>query len=193
MVKIYEFLCSKTYSTYSNPFEPSATSRQAARNARICETRLLSSDIARTFLMIYFTCLSRYSPHYSDVIIGAMASQVTNPTLEYAMVYVVFRRWSKKKFKAPRHWPLCGAGNSMATGEFPAQMASNAENVSIWWRHHVKNMCIFFWNRRSMSGLRELWQVCYSIPLQVQTSHIFALTDWNAANMVYNNAVISQL
>ena len=22
------------------------------------------------------------------------------------------------------------------TGEFPAQMASNTENVSIWWRHH---------------------------------------------------------
>ena len=22
------------------------------------------------------------------------------------------------------------------TGKFPAQMASNAENVSIWWRHH---------------------------------------------------------
>ena len=22
-------------------------------------------------------------------------------------------------------------------GEFPAQMASNAENVSIWWRHHI--------------------------------------------------------
>ena len=31
---------------------------------------------------------------------------------------------------------LC-AGNSPGTGEFPAQMASNAENVSIWWRHHV--------------------------------------------------------
>ena len=29
------------------------------------------------------------------------------------------------------------AGNSQGTGEFPAQMASNAENVSIWWRHHV--------------------------------------------------------
>ena len=28
------------------------------------------------------------------------------------------------------------AGNSPGTGEFPAQMASNAENVSIWWRHH---------------------------------------------------------
>ena len=30
---------------------------------------------------------------------------------------------------------LC-EGNSPGTGEFPAQMASNAENVSIWWRHH---------------------------------------------------------
>ena len=27
-------------------------------------------------------------------------------------------------------------GNSPETGEFPAQRASNAENVSIWWRHH---------------------------------------------------------
>ena len=30
---------------------------------------------------------------------------------------------------------LC-AGNSPGTGKFPAQMASNVENVSIWWRHH---------------------------------------------------------
>ena len=30
---------------------------------------------------------------------------------------------------------LC-AGTSSGTGEFPAQMASNAENVSIWWRYH---------------------------------------------------------
>ena len=29
------------------------------------------------------------------------------------------------------------AGNSPGTGEFPAQMASTAENVSIWWRHHA--------------------------------------------------------
>ena len=27
-------------------------------------------------------------------------------------------------------------GNSPGTGEFPAQMASNMKNVSIWWRHH---------------------------------------------------------
>ena len=28
------------------------------------------------------------------------------------------------------------AGNSVATSEFPAQRASKAENVSIWWCHH---------------------------------------------------------
>ena len=30
---------------------------------------------------------------------------------------------------------LC-VGKSPGTGEFPAQMASYAENISIWWRHH---------------------------------------------------------
>ena len=33
---------------------------------------------------------------------------------------------------------LC-VGNSPLTVEFPAQMASNAENVSIWWRHRDGN------------------------------------------------------
>ena len=46
----------------------------------------------------------------------------------------LFRRISKKTSK-PRVTGLC-AGNSPHIGEFPAQMASNAENVSIWWRHH---------------------------------------------------------
>ena len=46
----------------------------------------------------------------------------------------LFRRRSKKTSK--RHWPLCG--EFTGTGEFPAQRASFAENVSIWWRHHEK-------------------------------------------------------
>ena len=40
-----------------------------------------------------------------------------------------------KKTSKLRVTGLC-AGNSPLIGEFPAQMASNAENVSIWWRHH---------------------------------------------------------
>ena len=47
----------------------------------------------------------------------------------------LFKRRSKKtsKLRITGLW----AGNSPVTGEFPAQRASNAENVSIWWRHHV--------------------------------------------------------
>ena len=47
----------------------------------------------------------------------------------------LFRRRSKKTSKL-RATGLC-EGSSPATGELQAQRASNAENVSIWWRHHV--------------------------------------------------------
>ena len=62
-----------------------------------------------------------------------MASQITSLTIVYSTVYS--RRRSKKTSKF-RVTGLC-AGNSPVTGEFPAQMASNAGNVSIWWRHRV--------------------------------------------------------
>ena len=47
----------------------------------------------------------------------------------------LFGHRSKKTLKL-RVTGLC-VGNSPETGEFPAQMASNAENASIWWRHHA--------------------------------------------------------
>ena len=47
----------------------------------------------------------------------------------------LLRRRSKKTLNL-RVSGLC-AGISPGTGEFPAQMATNAKNVSIWWRHHV--------------------------------------------------------
>ena len=48
----------------------------------------------------------------------------------------LFRHRSKKTSKL-RVTGLC-VGNSPGTGEFPAQMTSNAENVSISWRHHAR-------------------------------------------------------
>ena len=45
----------------------------------------------------------------------------------------LFRQiWKNSKLRVTG---LC-EGNSPVTGEFPAQRASNTENVSIWWRHH---------------------------------------------------------
>ena len=46
----------------------------------------------------------------------------------------LFRCRSKKTSKL-RVTGLC-VGNSPVTGESPTQRASNAKNVSIWWRHH---------------------------------------------------------
>ena len=60
---------------------------------------------------------------------------VSNHQLRNCLLNRIFGRRSEKTLKL-RVTGLC-AGNSPETGEFPAQMASNAENVSIWWRHHV--------------------------------------------------------
>ena len=64
---------------------------------------------------------------------SAIASEITSLTIVYSTVYLDA---DKKKTSKLRVTGLC-AGNSPVTGEFPAQMASKAENVSIWWRHHV--------------------------------------------------------
>ena len=61
--------------------------------------------------------------HYNDVIMSAIASQITSLTIVY------LRRRSQKTSK----FRVTGLreGNSPVTGEFPTQRASNAENVSI--------------------------------------------------------------
>ena len=60
---------------------------------------------------------------------------VSNHQLHDCLLNRLFGRRSKKTPKL-RVTGLCER-NSPVTGEFPSQRASNAENVSIWWRHHV--------------------------------------------------------
>ena len=64
-------------------------------------------------------CVSNHQPH--DCLLNGL-----------------FRCRSKKT------WKLCVtdlcAENSQGTGEFSAQMASNAEDVSISWRHHMNSV-----------------------------------------------------
>ena len=60
---------------------------------------------------------------------------VSNHQPRNCLLNRLFGYRSKKTSKLPVTG-LC-AGNSPGTGEFPAQMANNAENVLIWWRHHV--------------------------------------------------------
>ena len=64
----------------------------------------------------------------------------------------LFRRISKKTSK-PRITGLC-ARNSPVTGDFPAQMASNVENVSIWWHHHalLSDTMMLMWRHCNVDG-----------------------------------------
>ena len=71
--------------------------------------------------------------HYNDVIMSASASPITSLTIVYSTVYSL----RSKKTSNLRVTGLC-EGDSPVTGELPAQRASNAENVSIWWRHHAQ-------------------------------------------------------
>ena len=59
---------------------------------------------------------------------GVMASQITGLTSVYS---TVDSGVDQRKHQS--------SASLAGTGEFPAQMASNAENVSIWWRHHVRD------------------------------------------------------
>ena len=62
----------------------------------------------------------------------SMASQITSLTIVYSAVY---SGADQRKHQSSASLAFV-QGNSPGTGEFPAQMASNAENVSIWRRHH---------------------------------------------------------
>ena len=93
----------------------------------------MDPDILRTNDVPVQWCI-----HYNDVIMGAIASQITSLTIVYSTVY---SDADPRKHQSPASLAFV-----RRTGEFPAQMASNAENVSIWWRHHA----------HALSGLTEL-------------------------------------
>ena len=71
--------------------------------------------------------------HYCDVIMSP--NGVSNHQPHDCLLNRLFMHTAKKTSKL-RVTGLC-ARNSLVTGEFLAQMSSNAENISIWWRHHV--------------------------------------------------------
>ena len=68
-------------------------------------------------------------------------SGVSNHQPHDCLLNRLFRRRSKETSKL-RVTGLCVRDSPMS-GEFLSQMASNAENVSIWWRHHDKILRLF--------------------------------------------------
>ena len=71
--------------------------------------------------------------HYCDVIMGAMASQIASLTSVYSTAYLGA---DQRKHQSSASLAFVREIHR-SPEKFPAQMASNAGNVSIWWRHHV--------------------------------------------------------
>ena len=77
--------------------------------------------------------------HYNDIIMGVIASQITSLAIVYSIVYSdADQRKHQSSASLAFVW-----GIHPGTGEFPTQMASYAENVSISWRHHVPVIMLF--------------------------------------------------
>ena len=99
------------------------------RNGQWCGTNnLIAGDLRRhdtdVTLLLYVTLRWRHNGHDS----------VSNQQPHDCLLNRLFRSNKTSKLRVTG---LC-VGNSPGTGEFPAQMASYAENVSIWWRDHEK-------------------------------------------------------
>ena len=107
---------------------------------------------------------------------------VSNHQSHDCLLDCLFGRRSKKTSKF-RVTGLC-VGNSPVTGEFPAQMASNAKNVFIWWRHcHMAagesptstSHFIYFKERWIITWSQEtffcIWVILARLSHAPQTSH----------------------
>ena len=90
--------------------------------------------------LVYIMTCCRTSPsrylnqcwHYDDVIMTMLASQITSLMVVCSIVYSGVNQRKHQSSASLAFVREIHRG----TGEFPAQMASYAENVSIWWRHH---------------------------------------------------------
>ena len=88
----------------------------------------------------------------------------------------LFRCRSKKTSK-PCVTGLC-EGNSLVTGEFPAQRASNAENVSIWW-HLMTSSC----GQTIIATMARLW--CGSHGVFFHVIQYSSFEDWFSRKLCF--------
>ena len=84
---------------------------------------------------------------------------VSNHQPHVCLLSYLYSRRAKKISKL-RVTGLC-EGNSPVTGEFPAQKVINAENVSIWWRHHISQHTDSGLHSWTDSWKQQLWYGTY--------------------------------
>ena len=91
---------------------------------------------------MYFAIYNGQTPvHYGDVIMGAIASPITSITIVYSTFHSNADQRKHQSSASLAFVREIHRGLVNSPGEFPAQMASYAQNVSIWWRHHGQSPC----------------------------------------------------
>ena len=88
-------------------------------------------NIVKVFV-IYFSIF-----HYNDVIMSAMASQITSVSIVYLTVY--------SGADQRKHQSSASLAIVRGIPQWPVNSPhkTNAENVSIWWRHHVIKLSVW--------------------------------------------------
>ena len=87
--------------------------------------------------------------HYSDVIMSAMASQITGVS---SVCSYVCSSADQRKHQSSASLAFVRGNHRLPANS--RQRDNNAENVSIWWRHHV--------NTTIPTCVRFSWDVLYS-------------------------------
>ena len=123
----------------------------------------LINSVDRFFIPLYAIMF-----HYNEIIIGAIATQITSLAIFYLTVY--------SDADQRKHQSSASLAFERGFHRFPAQMASNAENVSLWWRNHA----MWTVNRLVLSiafGIICAWshETYRGYPL---TSHIYVIYWW---------------
>ena len=129
---------------------------------------------------------------------SAMASHITSLPIVYSAIY---SGAYQRKHQRP--------ASLAVTGEFPAQRASNAENVSIWWRHHVhangfpQHVTLNFWERIEYENTFSMFpnesaSVSYNVPVTLDwpypcvtpfNGHM-SVTPWTY-DLIWHNPIIT--
>ena len=95
--KIYFVLCSKTYSTSHNVLQSTASSRHAARSARICETRLFlwmlyTSRFSTSELRPLVDCVKAFKEYEDSQGPEVVQGQCPDPEVPVKLLEILLRR-----------------------------------------------------------------------------------------------------
>ena len=120
---------------------------------------------------------------------------VSNHQPHHCLLNRLFGRRSKKtsKFRVAGLY----AGNSPVTGEFPAHMASDAENVSIWWRHHAYSTFVYVPSNTTLNPSSEglVWDPTLVITVPADwclSARLHLLQQWSHCSFALSHRLMPE-